>query len=168
MAMPTGNIFIQGTRIARSADNLAIDSAKLQRLHQDWLGRRRGRALPARGDFDVLDLKYILGDLSLLDVLEAPLRFRFRVHGTNEAERLRVDLTGKTIADHPDSELCEIAARSYADAVAMRAPMRVLHEHPRLRSREALWESLVLPLSADGGRVDTLMVATDRTGDRGA
>jgi hypothetical protein len=166
MSMPAESLSITTAPVARNADNLAIDSAKLQRLYQDWLGRRRGRALPARRDFDVLDLKYILGDLSLIEVLATPPRFRFRVHCTNEAERLRVDLTGKTIDDHPDPEHREIAARTYAVAVETRIPQRVLRERARSHSSARRWESLVLPLSADGGRVDTLMVATDLTGNR--
>jgi hypothetical protein len=166
MAMPVDTLSIQATTVARNADNLAIDSPKLQWLYQDWLGRRRGRALPARRDFDILDLKYILGDLSLIEVLAAPLRFRFRAHGTNEAERLRIDLTGKTIDDHPDPEYREISARIYAKAVETRTPQRVLRECARSRSNAGRWESLVLPLSADAGRVDALMVATDLMGDR--
>ena len=62
---------------------LEIVSPVLQRLYQDWRNRLHGREMPARRDFDVLDLDYVLGDLNLIDVEHAPLRFRFRVHGTN-------------------------------------------------------------------------------------
>jgi hypothetical protein len=161
MAMPANSPSFKEVPAPRGADNLAIDSPKLQRLYQDWLGRRWGRSLPARGDFDILDLRYMIGDLSFLDVLEAPLRFRFRVHGPHAADRMRVDLTGKTLDDHPDPEHRDSAKKCCADAVATRAPQRVLRDGVPFRSRVRRWESLVLPLSADGGRVDTLMVGTD-------
>src|SRR4051794_23492799 len=43
---------------------IEIESATLRRLYADWDARRRGRKLPARADFDPLELKYILGNLS--------------------------------------------------------------------------------------------------------
>lgn len=161
MAMPADSLSVKANSASRRADNLAIDSPKLQRLYQDWLGRRRGRALPARGDFDILDLKYIQGDLSLLDVLVEPLRFRFRVHGSNAADRLRVDLTGKSLDDHPDAEHREISTQSCEEAVATKAPQRLLRDRFHFRLRVLRWEGLVLPLSADGRSVDTLMIGTD-------
>jgi hypothetical protein len=161
MAMPADSLSVKASPIARGADNLAIDSPKLQRLYQDWLGRRRGRPLPARRDFDILDLQYILGDLSLLDVLVEPLRFRFCVHGSNAADRLRVDLTGKSLDDHPDPEHREFATWCCAEAVATRTPQRLLRDRLHFRLRVLRWEGLVLPLSADGRSVDTLMVGSD-------
>jgi len=69
--------------ITPSTRDLCIECPKLRRLHQDLQDRRRGREMPSRKDFDVLDFAYILGDLNLFDVLYEPLRFRFRVHGSN-------------------------------------------------------------------------------------
>jgi hypothetical protein len=108
--------------VAPSADHLCIESPKLQRLHQDWLDRRRGRTMPSRRDFDVLDFTYILGDLNLLDVLCDPLRFRFRVHSTNAVDRLGFDLTGKTVDDYPDPEYRDMAHGYYAEVVKAKAP----------------------------------------------
>jgi hypothetical protein len=147
-----------GMSVASSADDLCIENPKVQRLYQDWLDRRRGRTMPSRRDFDVLDLKYILGDLNLFDVLYDPLRFRFRVHGTNAVERLGFDLTGKTVGDYPDPEYREMVHGYYAEVVEAKAPKRVLRDPYRLRSRVLRWEGLILPLSADGRSVDMLMV----------
>src|SRR5690349_9499177 len=81
---------------------LAIDSPILRRVHCDWMQRRRGGNLPARQDFDVSDLRYILGNLNLIDVLRDPLRFRYRVHGSNCASLLGYDMTRKLTDDYPD------------------------------------------------------------------
>jgi hypothetical protein len=128
------------------------------RLYEDWLGRRRERAMPSRRDFDVLGLGYILGDLNLFDVLYDPLRFRFRVHGTNAVGRLGFDLTGKTVDDYPDAEYRNMVNGYYATVVETKAPKRVLRDPYHLRSRVLRWEGLILPLSADGESVNMLMV----------
>ena len=144
--------------LSPSKGDLCIESPKLQRLYQDWLDRKRGREMPSRRDFDVLDLEYILGDLNLFDVLYEPLRFRFRVHGSNAVERVGIDLTGKTVDDYPDPGYRDLANGYYADVVEARAPKRVLRDPYHLRSHVLRWEGLILPLSADGQRVDMLLV----------
>jgi hypothetical protein len=65
--------------VPRIAD-LKIVSPTLQRVHRNWQNRRNGRILPACSSFDVLDLKYLIGNLNLLDVLHDLLRFHYRVH----------------------------------------------------------------------------------------
>jgi hypothetical protein len=144
--------------ITPSAVDLCIESPKLRRLYQDWLDRTRGREMPSRKDFDVLDLEYILGNLNLLDVLCAPLRFRFRVHGSHAVERLGFDLTGKTVDDYPDAEYRDMLKGYYTEVVKARLPIRVLRDPYHLRERVVRWEALILPLSADGRRVDMLLV----------
>jgi hypothetical protein len=147
-----------GMSLTPSADDLCIESPKLQRLYQDWLDRRRRREMPSRRDFDILDLDYILGDLNLFDVLYEPLRFRFRVHGSNAVGRLGFDLTGKTVDDCPDPEYRDLVKGYYTEVVRARLPIRVLRDPYHLRSRVLRWEELILPLSADGQSVDMLLV----------
>lgn len=141
-----------------SAADLGIERPKLRRLYQDWLDRKRGRAMPARADFDVLDLGYILGDLNLLDVLYEPLRFRFRVHGSHAVSRLGFDLTGKTVDDYPDPNYRAVVRQFYSEVVQAKAPKRIERDPYRMRDRVLQWEGIVLPLSADGERVDMLLV----------
>jgi hypothetical protein len=54
----------------------------LQRLYDYWQERRSPRSMPSRSDIDPVDMRFILGNLLLVDVLAAPLRFRIRLHGT--------------------------------------------------------------------------------------
>ena len=83
---------------------LELHAPQSRRLYDDWETRRHGRLFPARADFDPLELRYIIGNLSLLDVLRDPLRFRYRVHSTNMAQFLGFDLTGKEIDAAPDPQ----------------------------------------------------------------
>ena len=144
--------------VASAAQELAIERPKLRRLYRDWSERRRGRSMPSRADFDVLDLRYILGDLNLLDVLRDPLRFRFRVHGSNAVARLGFDLTGKTIDGYPDPDYRRIVREHFSAAVRSKAPQRIVRDPYRIRDRVLRWEGLILPLSADGNTVDMLLV----------
>ena len=138
---------------------LDIAAPQLRRLYEDWDQRRRGREFPARADFDPLDLKYVLGDLSLVDVLRDPVRFRFRLHASNVVDRGGIDMTGRLVDDMPDERRRGNTLRHYTKVVAQRAPsvISLRNEYTDLRSWHC--EVLVLPLAADGTTIDMLMAA---------
>jgi len=138
---------------------LDIAAPQLRRLYEDWDQRRRGREFPARADFDPLDLKYVLGDLSLVDVLRDPVRFRFRLHASNVVDRGGIDMTGRLVDDMPDERRRGNTLRHYTKVVAQRAPsvISLRNEYTDLRSWHC--EVLVLPLAADGVTIDMLMAA---------
>ena len=143
---------------APAADEFGIERPKLRRLYRDWSERRHGRLMPSRKDFDILDLGYLLGDLNLLDVLYEPLRFRFRVHGSNAVARLGFDLTGKTIDGYPDPDYRRIVREHFTAAVRSKAPQRIVRDPYRIKDRVLRWEGLILPLSTDGSTVNMLLV----------
>lgn len=118
----------------------------------------RGGNLPSpRTDIDPLDLGFVLGNLSLVDVLDQPLRFRLRLQGTQPVQRLGYDLTGRFVDEFPDPEYREVVLRTYRTAVEQRRPVRQVREAMMdLKSRR--YEIIVLPLAADGTMIDMLMV----------
>jgi hypothetical protein len=141
------------------ADVLTIKSSLLRQLHRDWESRRRGRRMPARADFDPVDLKYILGNLSLIDVLGDPLRFRFRIHASNVAGRVGFDLTGKEVELIANPHYRKLVRDHFLAVVERRAPVlefrdRVMADNICLRC-----EVLALPLSDDGEAIDRIMSA---------
>jgi hypothetical protein len=137
--------------------DLQLASPILQRLYRDWDDRRRGRCLPARSDFDVLELKYILGNLNLLDVLGDPLRFRYRVHGTNNVRRLNLDMTGKTVDQYPNPTYVRRVHGSFTEVVETRAPKCDVGVE-EVNDKYVSFEALILPLSDDGEGVHRIMV----------
>jgi hypothetical protein len=146
-------------RGARPADpTMAIQAPLLLRLLEDWETRRRGRTMPARADFDPFDLKYMLGKLLLVDVLRDPLRFRFRLIGTELLKRSGIDLTGRMLDDHPDPEYREYMRQRYITAVAGRQPLSSIQTRLVLDGRLRRYEALLLPLASDGETVDMLMI----------
>lgn len=129
----------------------------LQRLYQGWNDRRRGREFPARADFDPIDLKYVLGDLALVDVLRDPLRFRFRIHPTNVVEKFGFDLTGKLVDEIPDRNHRLLCREHFEEVVKIRTP--IVQIRPAMSTDYRFWncEILALPLSNHGTDVDMLM-----------
>jgi hypothetical protein len=138
------------------ADLLELKTPMLQQLHRDWELRRRGRAMPSRADFDVLDLKYCIGNLSLIEVAGDPPRFRFLIHATNVAQGMGFDLTGKSLDLLPDAHYRRLVEEHFAEALATRRP--VARYRNRQMTDQHIWncEVLVLPLSTDGKTIDML------------
>jgi hypothetical protein len=136
-----------------------IRTPALERLYREWERKRDGRKFPARADFDPVDLKYVLGNLSLVDVRYDPLRFRYRIHATNVAERTGTELTGQEVGGIAHTEHRNLATRHFAQVVAEREPVVHYRAHALVDHRIWSYEALVLPLSSDGETIDILMSA---------
>jgi hypothetical protein len=137
---------------------LEIVDERLRRLYDYWKKERGKRPLPARNDIDPVELRYLLGYLVLLDVLDGPRQFRVRLQGTELERWTGRDLTGKTLDQLPSPQLAAVAGELLAQAVAARAPchrigVQIIDDLPRR------FEALVLPLAADGVAVNMLLAA---------
>jgi hypothetical protein len=137
---------------------LEIRTAILQRLYRDWDSRRGGREFPSRADFDVLDFKYVIGQLALIDVSYDPLRFRFRLHGTGISQRVGYEMTGKEVDDLPSPLVRASVRRHYSEVVGRRTPIVEARERQIRDDSIVDSEALALPLSSDGKTIDMLMV----------
>jgi len=144
-----------------------IEAPSLRRLYAYWNERRQGREFPSRRDIDPLDFPYVLGHLMLLDVLHAPLRFRFRVYGTRLAARVGYDMTGKMVHDLPNAAHRAALLERCGELVKHRGALATLGENvigEHVFPYEALW----LPFSDDGRNVTMLMgglICQDRRGE---
>jgi len=137
--------------------NLLIKATPLRSLYRDWDARRGGRSFPARADFDPLELRYILGNLSLVDVLRDPLRFVFRLHASTNAARLGADLTGKELAEMPAVADPDRIRAHYELVINSSAPQVQQRQGTFANGQHWEFEVLVLPLSTDGENIDMLM-----------
>jgi hypothetical protein len=141
-----------------STEIMTLSAPSLRRLYGDWKVRRHCR-IPRRADFDPAAMSYILGSLSLIEVWRDPLRFRARVHGTNLAQHLGFEFTGKFVDEVEPTKYFRLIVAHFTDVVENERPSFswLLNEieHP------PIWESeaLVLPLSREGDRVDFLLSA---------
>jgi hypothetical protein len=135
----------------------AIVDPVLLRLYDYWQERRSGRPMPSRSDIDPVDLRFILGNIVLVDVLAAPRRFRMRLHGTNLVHRAGYELTGKMLEELPDSDFRARAQQSFTAVVETRRAVHSLRSRT-LAGRLQPYEALILPLSQAAPAVDMLLV----------
>lgn len=134
-----------------------IRHPQLQLLYDYWRERRAGRRFPSRADIDPVDLKFALGNVTLIDVLRDPLRFRFRLAGSLFAQRIGMDLTGKLVDEIPDPEYRAQVLQVYTRMAETGEPTIALSE--RLFDGEPRkFETLRLPLSDDGEMVTMLLI----------
>jgi hypothetical protein len=138
----------------------ALDHPRLTGLYGFWEARRGTRAMPCRADFRPEDMLPFLGYIILVDVEEAPRRFRFRLIGTEIVTSYGIELTGRyTDAVQPPSYRTMVE-RHYARAADLARP--VAHRMSFTEAPGKIHElvRLSLPLSEDGVRVNMLMLAS--------
>ncbi|WP_428249009.1 PAS domain-containing protein [Ferrovibrio sp.] len=140
---------------------LRVRHPGLQHLLTDWRIWRGARRYPGRADVQPERLRYLLGNLFLLDVVpqqDALPRFRYRLFGSNVARFRGYDLSNRFLDEHPDSSLGETARRAYAMVALHGRPLWVdlIDAHASLGSR---FEGLILPLASDGETIDMLLAA---------
>jgi len=139
-------------------DVTALTNPALRRLHAEWEARRRAPNLPSRADFDPAAMRYIIGNLSLIEVRRHPLRFYFRVHASNIAARVGFDMTRKFLDQNPDSQLRALILDHYLRTLDERRPIAARRKQMSTDKMVMLdCEALSLPLANDGTNIDMLM-----------
>ncbi|MBI1776247.1 MAG: PAS domain-containing protein [Proteobacteria bacterium] len=137
----------------------AIGHPELIRLHAYWAAKCRPSCLPSPRDLNPAELADFLGNALLADIVESePLRIRYRLVGTRLVELWGRDPSGK--------DLEELYYRPFRQALY--GVYRNVIERRRWRYDEVnfrfLWtviayHRLLLPLSTDGVRVDSVLTA---------
>jgi hypothetical protein len=134
-----------------------IESRSLQQLYDYWQEKRAGRIFPARRDLAPIEFQFVLGNVVLIDVTHDPLRFRFRLVGTNIVYHEGIDPTGLYLDELPLVEGRQVLDSAYRHVVAAREPVRNIRERI-LDGRTRRFEALLLPLSSDDKTVDMIMI----------
>ncbi|MDE2135306.1 MAG: PAS domain-containing protein [Alphaproteobacteria bacterium] len=130
---------------------------KLVALRALWERKRGGKAMPSRADFDVSEFKPWLGNLMLIDLVEADAG-TIRLCGTNLLSRFGGDFTGCSVTALPNevgASVCSSIDRvRRTKTVTSGTHMRVIN------GKRVTFEEIVLPLSDDGMQVKTLLFAS--------
>ncbi|MFM7347312.1 MAG: PAS domain-containing protein [Tagaea sp.] len=134
-------------------DPAILDDARQRRFFRHWLDKRGAAALPSPGDFDPLDISWALGWLSILNVDGGT--FRWRLDGSRLAEFFRVDMTGLTLEDYPDTGAIPEMRETLREAADGSAPAYARRRYVDTRGAWA-YRTLVLPAGADRATTDTL------------
>jgi hypothetical protein len=129
----------------------------MRKVLEYWEQKCAGRRMPSRADIDPVDLRRFLPHITLVDVVDDPRRYVYRLVGTQEVEIRGSDPTGKSVIEAYFATSAEEALKNYDTVCTTRAPLYVLDPFQsveRFRSEEDLF----LPLSNDGETVNMVMI----------
>jgi hypothetical protein len=137
--------------------------AALRDLLDYWQDKRAGRFAPGRADIRPEELRPHLAHLILVDVIANGEDLKYRLIGTALTQAAQRDATGKLFTElyrDVHHELEPLLA-VHRQVIAGRAPVFVRanifwHSHASYRD----CESVLLPLSNDGERVDMILGET--------
>jgi hypothetical protein len=134
-----------------------LTNGDLIRLYDYWQARHRDGRLPGRADIDPMELRFLLGNLLLVDVLRDPQRFRYRLAGSNLTRFLKRDPTGRLVDEHPDPTFRQMALAIYGEVTSAAKPLAT-RRNTVIDNRLRRYETLLLPLAGDGVTVDMILV----------
>jgi hypothetical protein len=147
-----------------------ITTSQLRSLAELWESKRRGDLIPCRSDFSDADLRPWFGNLLMVDVVEGPHQFRFRLMGTSLVDAASRELTGKFFDEADISGYEPDVLEDYAETVRTRAPFcKTRRYNPTpgtFMEHWRIYERLLLPLAADGSRIDRILGCSYPLGDR--
>lgn len=129
---------------------LALENPLLQDFLSFWREKAGPDGLPARSDFDPLEMKRFLGSIFLAVPEPGADDFRYTLIGTMITEQVGVDNTGRTVGEVFGTPGLDL----YRKVRDERAPIRV-HGTVEWRWKEFLpYEALLLPLAEKVENVD--------------
>src|SRR5579864_4997279 len=105
-----------------------IQAPPLRQLFAYWHDQLRGRVMPSMRDLDPADFEFARDFALLIDVVEEPLGFRIRLHGSELARQAGYDMTGKMVDELPGAENRSVLLRRCHDLVSKRQPLVVRSE----------------------------------------
>ena len=136
-----------------------VTNPALLEVYDYWASLRGTRRMPARKDFDPLQIPQRLPNLMLIDVIHDPVRFRYRLIGTRVVAASAEDRTGKYFDDvsffRTNPEVMVHYKAVVERAEPLYSPEPFLN---RVNNMSYQAERLMLPLSGDGKTVDMVMV----------
>ncbi|MEQ8817232.1 MAG: PAS domain-containing protein [Thalassobaculum sp.] len=131
-----------------------------------WLSARGAREMPSRSDFDPLDHPGLLPRLFIVDVNPLPPHFRYRLCGTEIDEQQGYPMTGRTFEDLFEGELYRFTQERFADvAFHRRISYHTTYFTNDNTAKRSRFTRLLLPMSEDGDRIDTVLGSRTRVSD---
>jgi hypothetical protein len=123
-----------------------------------WKSRCRPDGMPPRrADIDPFEITAIMPNIVLLDVLNNPRDFRYRVVGTGVVEHLTADWTGHKVSEipiqGPDGSIFSACNRVVTSKHPLLSRIPYVGPHAEYLS----CEDIILPLVDDEGAVEKLL-----------
>ena len=145
--------------MASSDDVAIVQSQRIRRLNVYWQARANGK-VPSRSEIDPVDVRDLLPNLVMIDVIGDPARFRYRLVGTRVVQYTGFDFTGRCI-DEMVFQGRDFILECYRRMLAEKRPV-FGHYAWLVRSRHfGQCEFGVFPLSDDGTTVNRVIGIED-------
>lgn len=160
---------------------------RLRRLYEYWQKKCATRQFPDRADLDPLDFPYILGYVTLVDVINVDLpvanaapdkladrgsdptesgilrrqpghRYYFRLDGTRLVELSGMDYTGRYLDELPWPDYVDFIRWTYDEVLRRKRPFGYRREG-NIDEHSFDEETVIFPLGGGKGQIEKLMVA---------
>ncbi|MDO8839420.1 MAG: PAS domain-containing protein [Parvibaculum sp.] len=137
-------------------DELFWDN-RLAELYGIWREKKGDRPAPSRADFDPTELFTLMPIVNLIDVFSEPVGFRHRLVGTELAERMGRDVTGRWV----DADLYgEAAADIFEGLRTVVTEVRPYRRRARLDWYKQHWlttEAIEMPILGPDGTINMIL-----------
>ena len=131
----------------------------VQQVYQYWAAMRRGDRLPSRADIKPEELGPLLPYIFLIDVHREPLRFQYRLVGTEICAWATKDCTGAFLDRDVGGAIWQIIFEEYRQTTETGVIGHAIRTAPWPGREFLVYERLVMPLAKDGREVDMLLGA---------
>ncbi len=154
---------IRAARISEAAPVVHLDwrlecrDPRLLALRDYWDGKRAGRAMPPRSCIRPEEIPHLLPHVILVDIEAEPFRLRYRLIGTGITETMGRNSTGRYYDELYGPELLENINASFRELIRRKIPLRTYGEAFYSDKNIYGYETINLPLSPDGARVDKVL-----------
>jgi hypothetical protein len=138
-------------------DVAELSAQRLKEALLYWRSKCGERAMPARRDFDPVEVPTLLPYVMLYDVLDAPLDFRYRLIGTEARSLLARDYTGKRFSEVPGKGSGSVVWDNCAQVVLGKAPFSRVPPYIGPERFLRRCENLLMPFSDDGATVNMIL-----------
>jgi hypothetical protein len=156
---PLDDVTTTTQEAAYGFDPAIVQSQRIHRLHAYWRDKA-GTGMPSRAEFDPVDVRDLLPNLMMVDMVGQPPRFRYRLVGTRVAQYTGFDFTGRDL-DEMVFQGRDFMDECYGRLLSERRPI-FGHYAWLVRSRHfGRCEVALFPLSDDGKRVDRCISIED-------
>lgn len=139
-----------------------LDDPRLIRFYEYWQSKTKQGRLPARADFDPIEIPDLLPWIYLIDVVNevGRRRMRCRLVGTSIVQRTGRDMTGRYFDDGMFTPATLEAVTAAFNEVIDSGTPAVFVSRPDIRLTDQLehapYKRVLCPLATDGKTVDLL------------
>ncbi len=131
---------------------------RLARVLAYWQAKCGDRPMPARAEIDPVELGPLLPLIYLVDIIERPPDFRYRLLGTDIVANTRTDFTGRKLSDLMEEGIQPDLARIYAEVRDRGEPAINRIPYTTSGGNRRYFDNVTLPLG-DGRRATMLLGA---------